>query len=335
MRYDIHVHVFDIHATYPGSYVCPESRRSLLLRHLMKRMYGLAGNIAEPQAAVAAQVDGWIRESGIDRFVLLALDRAHTPAGEPDLGHTRLAVDNDFVADWSTRQPKALFGASIHPFRKDALDELDRLAARGACLVKWIPSAQNIPPDSPRCCTFYDKLARLRLPLLSHTGLEHTLPAFDQSLNDPRRLVAPLERGVTVIAAHCGARMYLHERDCFDAWVQTALRHRNLYGDLSGFCLPLHEAPRRRLLDNPDLASRMLFGSDFPAYALPLWYAPTLGLGRARQLRRIRNPFEKAWRMMRALGVPEGAFTRAEALLRQPPATGGASAGKEVSVEDT
>ncbi|MEI6150423.1 MAG: amidohydrolase family protein, partial [bacterium] len=170
MRYDIHVHVFDMHATCPGSYVCPESRRSLLLRHLVKRMHDLAGSGAEPQAAVVAQVDGWMRKSEIERFVLLALDRAHTSTGEPDLAHTRLAVDNDFVADWADRQPKALFGASIHPFRKDALDELDRLAERGACLVKWIPSAQNIPPDNPRCFPFYDKLARLRLPLLSHTG---------------------------------------------------------------------------------------------------------------------------------------------------------------------
>ena len=325
MRYDIHVHVFDMHATCRGSYICPESRRSFLLRHLVKRMHGLTGGNSEPQAAVAAQLDGWMRESELDRFVLLALDRAHTAAGEPDLEHTRLAVDNDFVADWAERQPKALFGASIHPFRKDALDEIDRLATRGACLVKWIPSAQNIPVASPRCFPFYDKLARLRIPLLSHTGIEHTLPAFDQALNDPRRLTSALERGVTVIAAHCGARMYLHERDSFGAWAETALRHRNLYGDLSGFCLPLHAAPRRRILAHPDLASRILFGSDFPAHALPLWYAATLGIGKARQLRRIHNPFEKACRTLRALGIPEEAFTRANSLLRLP------SAAKEVA----
>ena len=335
MQYDIHVHVFDMHATCRGSYVCPESRRSLLLRHLVKRMRGIAAGSAAPQAAVVSQLDGWMRESELDRFVLLALDRAHTPAGEPDLEHTRLAVDNDFVADWADRQPKALFGASIHPFRKDALDELDRLAERGACLVKWIPSAQNIPADSPRCFAFYDKLARLRMPLLSHTGIEHTLPAFDQSLNDPRRLTSPLERGVTVIAAHCGARMYLHERGFFNAWAQTARRHRNLYGDLSGFCLPLHAAPRRLILGSPDLASRILFGSDFPAHALPMWYAPALGFGKARQLRRIRNPFDKACQTMRALGIPDGAFTRAQALLRLPAATSIESAGKEVCVENT
>jgi predicted TIM-barrel fold metal-dependent hydrolase len=274
-------------------------------------------------------MDDWMQDSEIDRFVLLALDRTHTPGGKPDLGNTRLAVDNDFVADWADRHPKALFGASLHPFRPDALDELDRLAERGACLVKWIPSAQNIPVDSPRCLPFYDKLAHLRMPLLCHTGIEHTLHAFDQSMNDPRRLVTPLERGVTVIAAHCGARMYLHERDYFDAWARTAQRNPNLYGDLSGFCLPLHTAPRKRILANPDLASRIVYGSDFPAHVLPLWYAPTLGMSKARSLRRLGNPFEKAFQTLRALGIPDGAFTRAHGILRLPAAKPPANIGKE------
>jgi len=317
MQYDIHVHVFDIPATRGGSYLCPESQRSFLLRHLARRVHGLTGNPGST-AAVAARFDRWMSESAIDRFVLLALDRAHDASGEPDLAHTRLAVDNDFVAAWADRHPKALFGASIHPFRPDALDELDRLAARGACLVKWIPSAQNIPPDDPRCYAFYERLTRLRMPLLSHTGIEHTLPSFDQRLNDPRRLVPALERGVTVIAAHCGARMYLHERDSFEAWAQTARRHRNLHGDLSGFCLPVHAAPRRRILADPELAARVLFGSDFPAHVLPLWYAPSIGVRRALQLRRIANPFDKPARLLRALDIPDEAFTRAGTLLRLP-----------------
>lgn len=331
MRYDIHVHVFDMRAASRGSYVCPPSRRSLLLRHLVRRMHGLAREGSEAQSAVVARLDSWMRESEIDRFVLLALDHAHTAAGEPDLDRTHLAVDNDFVADWVARQPKALLGASVHPFRKDALDELDRLAGRGACLVKWIPSAQNIPPDHPRCIPFYDKLVGLGMPLLSHTGIEHTLPAFAQSLNDPRRLAVPLDRGVTVIAAHCGARMYLHERDSFGAWVEMAMKHPNLYGDLSGFCLPLHAAPRRRILSHPLLASRVLFGSDFPAHVWSLWYAPSLGLERARRLHRLGNPFEKTRQTLRALGVPEEAFTRARSLLRLPAEEARADAGKEVS----
>jgi uncharacterized protein len=317
MQYDIHVHVFDMPASHRGSYVCPESRKSFLLRHLERRVYALAGGAAVG-TAVSVQFERWMNDSALDRFVLLALDRAYTSSGEPDLAHTRLAVDNDFVADWADRQPKALFGASIHPFRPDALDELDRLAAHGACLVKWIPSAQNITPEDPRCFPFYDKLVRLRMPLLSHTGIEHTLPAFDQRLNDPRRLAPALERGVTVIAAHCGARMYLHERDSFDAWAQTARRHSSLYGDLSGFCLPVHASPRRRILADPELASRVLFGSDFPAHVMPLWYAPSLGIGRALQLRRIANPFDKPAEILRALGVPDEAFTRAGTLLRLP-----------------
>ena len=67
------------------------------------------------------------------------------------------------------------------------LAELERLIESGACLVKWLPSAQNIQPDHPRCFPFYDLLAKHKVPLLSHTGGEHTLKAFPDSLSDPRR----------------------------------------------------------------------------------------------------------------------------------------------------
>jgi len=118
---------------------------------------------------------------------------------------------------------------------EQALEELRRVAARGACLVKWLPSAQNIRPDDPRCFPFYEALAALGMPLLSHTGCEHTLAAYPDAFNAPLRLVPALERGVTVIAAHCGTRLFLHERSWFGQWRELALRHPNLYGDLAAF----------------------------------------------------------------------------------------------------
>jgi hypothetical protein len=211
---------------------------------------------------------------------------------------------------------KALFGASVHPFRRDALAELDRVVALGACLIKWIPSAQNIAPDDPQCLPFYDRMAQHGIPLLSHTGIEHTLPMFDDALNATRRLTPALDRGVTVIAAHCGARLFLHERCHFDEWARLAREHPRLYGDVSAFGLPVHGRPLRRILKDPALLAKVVYGSDFPASAMPLWYAHRLGLRQALRLRAVPNPFDRVFLTMRAMGLPDQVFSRAGELLR-------------------
>ncbi|MCX7010848.1 MAG: amidohydrolase family protein [Kiritimatiellaeota bacterium] len=314
LTFDLHVHALGVAGKPGGLHLCPAENRGLMLRHLVRRMARLE-HIA---GGLRAQMETWMHQSRLDRFVLLALDRAHRDDGAPDPVHTRLAVDNDAVADWAQTQPKALFGASVHPWRTDALAELERLARRGACLVKWLPSAQNIAPDDPRCLPFFERMAELRLPLLTHTGVEHTLSAFDDDLNAPRRLRPALERGVTVIAAHCGARMLLHERSYFEGWRRLALDFPNCYGDISGFGLPVHGRMRSALLRDPELATKILFGSDFPMHVFPLWFAGVLGWRQALRLRALANPFDQAAQLMQALGLPDALFTRAQNLLRLP-----------------
>jgi mannonate dehydratase len=64
----------------------------------------------------------------------------------------------------------------------------------------------GIDPEHPRCVPFYAALVRLRLPLLTHAGDEHAVPAADlQPLGDPRRLEAALGHGVRVVVAHCAS----------------------------------------------------------------------------------------------------------------------------------
>jgi len=155
------------------------------------------------------------------------------------------------------------------------------------------PGAQNIQPDDPRCLPFYDMLARHRIPLLCHTGSEHTLKAFPDKLNDPRRLAPALERGVTVIAAHCGARLFLHEKSYFQAWQEMACATNAFTGKL---------APSG---DHPDMAAafpaplaaacgKTGVCSDFPVAPMPLSCVGQISLRRALELRRIPNPFDQA-----------------------------------------
>ncbi len=314
--------IFDIHAHLSGpsgvggNFLCPPSRQSRLLRLFLNRSKLYArGKGGDTESLVSR----WVRESRIDRVVLLALDGAYREDGSFDQEHTRIMTGNDYVADFVSGNSRLLFGASVHPNRKDAIEELDRVVERGACLIKWIPSAQNIVPDDSRCYPFYERMRYHNIPLLTHTGIEHTLPMFDNRLNDPERLIPALRQGVTVIAAHCGTRLYLHERCRFGQWANLAKEYPNFYGDLSAFGLPLHGGPLRGILRDPDLTSKILFGSDFPALALPLWYIGRIGLRRAMGLTRIENPFDKAFLTLKELDVPEQIFNRAERLLRLPP----------------
>ncbi|MBN2360424.1 MAG: amidohydrolase family protein [Deltaproteobacteria bacterium] len=313
MIYDIHVHTLPERPLDAASSIAPLARQGRVLRALLRTADRRLGG-----GSAAAWVAEQVAASRVDRAVVLAIDSFCGADGVADRERTLLHVPNDEVAALCRRHPRLLFGASVHPYRPDALTELDRVAALGACLVKWIPSAQNIAPDDERCLPFYERLVALGLPLLSHTGIEHTLSVLSNDLNHPRRLRLALERGVTVIAAHCGTRLFLYERSQFSAWQRLALEHERCYGDLGAFGLPLHGGPLRTILADRDLCAKAVYGSDFPALVLPTWYAPAIGWQRARLLSAIANPLDRACALMQDLGVPAAVFARAGGLLRLP-----------------
>jgi predicted TIM-barrel fold metal-dependent hydrolase len=321
MLIDAHVHLAGTDTAVTGNYMDGRLRRSLWMR-LYRRRLGLANG--SPDAAtmdqrVLARTLGWMKSSSINRFVLLALDGVHSPEGRLDLASTRVMVSNDYIASLAARHDPILFGASIHPFRRDALDEVRRCFERGACLIKWIPSAQRFEPDDPACLPFYRLLAELGLPLLTHMGPEHTLPGANASANDPARLRPALELGVTVIGAHCGARLYLHERDRFPEWVALTRQYPNLYGDTSAFCVPTRAGPLRRLLSEPALQARLIYGSDFPAIPFPLSFLLLAGWKGCKPACAVDNPFDKPLLSLQGAGLHPDVFNRASTILRIPP----------------
>ena len=315
MIIDCHVHIAAEDSGYPGNHLAPALMDSLRFRLLRSRL-GMGPQEADLDERMRSQLCQWLLESHLDQAVVLAMDAVHDTDGRRDTRQTLMAVDNDYVADLADAEPKIRFGASIHPWRRDALQELDRVAARGACLVKWLPSAQGIQPDDPRCFPFYERLTALGLPLLSHTGCEHTLGAFPDAFNDPNRLEPALERGVTVIAAHCGTRLFLHERSWFGAWTKLALRHPRLYGDLSAFMASTRLPALRRILRTPVLTAKVVYGSDFPGPAWPFNLLGAIGLPDYLRLRRIRNPFDRSFLSLAATGLPPEVFSRVSGLLR-------------------
>ncbi len=226
------------------------------------------------------------------KLLLLAFDRSYRADGTPLRNFTSIYVPNDYTQRVAALYPQRMeWACSIHPYREDAVTALRSAAAAGARAVKWLPPAMGMDPSSPRCDPFYDELARLRLPLLTHTGEEHAVEgAAAQALGNPLLLRRALERGVVVIMAHCatlGSHIDLDEgKDgpevssftLFRRMMENPDYHGLLYGDLSA--ITLRNRPTdviAELLEREAWHPRLLFGSDYPLPGiLPLTSLPLL-----------------------------------------------------------
>ena len=324
MKIDIHTHppfqaLFDLESEKLPTHLLRNLKR---LRKIYRKAFESGGpeNVqsisdSDKLNSYLAKFAEWIQNSRFDKVVLLGIDGAYDENGTPLQRNPRSPADNNLVAKFAEEYPEFLFGAGIHPYRKDAVKELERCAGMGAVLVKWIPSAQNINPADARCKPFYEAMAALNMPLLVHTGIEHSISGGHRAYNRPAMLKPALDAGVTVIAAHCGMNMFLHEPSYFGEWCEMALEYENFYGDTAALPLVTRVGKIRKIIDNGDLCSKMIYGSDFPTMPSPRW-CWQLGYRKIRDFCEIRNPLERNAEMMCELGFSDEIFTRGEKVIR-------------------
>lgn len=222
----------------------------------------MSGAGAEDDEGYLARLVDLLRHTG-GRAMLYALDHHH------DRAKTSLYVPNDAVLDAARRWPELFIPVgSVHPYRDDALDELDRLAAAGVRHIKWLPNAMGMDPADARCDAFYARLVAHRMVLMSHTGRERSLEAEGgQHLGNPLRLRRALDAGVTVVALHCASDGYERAEGAsnFDLFLRMMETYDQLYGDLSAVTFHGHlPEPLRVLLERSDLHARLINGSDYP-----------------------------------------------------------------------
>ena len=182
-------------------------------------------------------------------------------------------------------------------------------------LVKWIPSIMWIDPADPAHVAFYREMARLGLPLLSHTGMEKSFASARDELGDPRRLELPLRHGVTVIAAHIATTGRSEGRDNFERILPMFAEYPNLYTDISSLTQINKLGYLAAALERDDIADRLLYGSDWPLQFAPLispWYhLRHISLREAKTVSRVDNQWDRDMALKVALGVPEEVFQRA------------------------
>jgi mannonate dehydratase len=213
------------------------------------------------------------------KVMLLAFDFHYDEQGERQEDLSAFYVPNRYAATLAQRFPDRLeWICSVHPYRADAIDELQWSVSQGARAVKWLPSAMGMDPASPKCDPFYQALIRFNLPLLTHGGEEQAVAsAAAADFNNPLRLRRPLDQGVRVIVAHCASLGESIDTDhgpngsrrenfeLFERLMNEARYERQLFGEISALTQAnREESVVATLIRRVEWHPRLINGSDYP-----------------------------------------------------------------------
>lgn len=257
-----------------------------------------------------------VRTSSLSAAVILAHDHVYDEAGRRMENVGSFYVPNDYVLGLAKAHPEFLPAVSIHPARRDALEELNRCIAAGAVMMKCLPNCHNIDCSDRRFTKFWERMAEARVPLLAHTGGEHTVPVVRKEFSNPKVLELPLQCGVNVIAAHCGTKSGLLDPEYFHLFAKMTRQYPNLYGDNSAFNVPIRGRHVRKCVKEP-LADRILHGSDLPVpvHGHFAWLKGYVDWKTFRQWETHPNILERDYQLKLASGFPGASATKIWSLL--------------------
>lgn len=323
------------HARRPTDYdscVSPRALRRWSWR-LARWAARLPASDAELDAVLAARYRQHLEPPGpIDRFVLLAFDAVHDDDGRvPPLPTRRRALGSDiytsnsFIRDVCRRNPtRFLFGASVHPYRPNAVACIEEVFAAGACLLKWIPLHHNIDVTDPRTIAVLRRCGELGLPVLMHFGEEFSLRTHRPNYRQVGPLLETLRglrregRMPCAIVAHAATPITPLSRRGPYRTLLAALRGEfadaPLYADLAAMTAPAKAGFLWALLRRPELHAKLLFGSDFPVPATLLGLRRALGSEYPRVAALSSWP-QQAAATCRALGFADIVLQRAGEIL--------------------
>lgn len=311
---DMHCHTAGIGAGESGAWISEELRKSWKFPLYLKIFESSERELTERgDTAVMEIIAQRIRESKyVDEAVILAMDAPYTNDGQLDRAAGEVFVPNRFVGNAVRDIPELHFGASVHPSRADALEELVWSKNNGACLMKWLPNIQNIDPSNPQYVPYYEKLVELDLPLLTHVGGEDSFSRADDRLGDPRLLELPLKCGVRVIAAHVASSGQSEGQDNVERLLEMMPLYPNLVADISTLTQMNRRKHLGKVLNDERLKGRLMYGTDHPLtntpMVTPLQFPLNLSLEQLWKLWRIKNPWDRDVALKAALGVPPEVF---------------------------
>ena len=281
--WDSHVHLVGVGDSTSDIWFNPnmDSWQHPILK-LQKRFYmnGACADDARIDTSTVARMVRLASEMPTGfKAVLFAFDWFHDENGTPNKEKSIFHIPNLYAAKVTSDHSQYFeWVASIHPYRADAIDALEKAKTQGARAIKWLPQGMGIDPASAKCAAFYEACARLNIPIICHTGRESAVQGGKQDDANPLKLRRALDAGVRIVLAHCASDGEDIDYDngnkkikSFDLFLRLmkAPQYKNLlFGEISAITLVNHAWAIQPLLEHTDLHSRLLNGSDYPLPAI-------------------------------------------------------------------
>ena len=312
MRIDGHVHFVGDGSNESGCWLRSSTLLDRIVEPIVKAQAGILKSSRQlgVDQAYEERLIGLIDDSLLDAVLLLAMDYPYDEDGNCLKKKAKFYVPNDHVLGLAKKKAQIIPACSIHPARKNAIQELERCVEQGAKVLKLLPNCHNVDCSDTRYRIFWERLAKLNMPFLAHTGGEFSVPVLNAKFADPRILRLPLECGVKVIAAHGAGKSGLWDPDYTADLLRMMDEFANLFTDNSALASPNRWRTIPALLD-PKIQSRVIHGSDFPipSGGLGPWIGKLLSGADYSKSRKIKNPLERDVFIKKAIGFKENTFT--------------------------
>ncbi|MDB9743956.1 hypothetical protein OAA91_00350 [Fibrobacterales bacterium] len=283
---DIHMHVVGNGSSGSGAWINPEMTDWLSFKkNLQYKVYKSASGVTEDslldQQAFERLSYLIQNHSYGGRYFIMAFDSYYHKNGEIDLHKTEFYIPNNYVWKLAQTNPKMEAIVSIHPYRKDAIQEVQKWGKKGVRFIKWLPNAMGMDAADSNLIPFYQEVKKHNMTILTHVGEEKAVESEDdQKLGNPLRFRLPLNMGVKVIMAHCASlgedtdfdHPDLIERSSFELFermMDNPKYNGILFGDISAIMLSNRLGkPLLTVLNRTDWHRRLIQGSDYPIPAV-------------------------------------------------------------------
>jgi len=250
MVVDAHIHI------QPWGQFRPEALRTMAERRLD---LDLVRSLCDSPAAFL----GFLDREGVDRAVLVNYVSPDVIGFTDDV--------NAYIGDYCRGHEDRLVPVGgVHPrLSRDPAGDLERIVTRhGIRVLKLHPPHQLFRVNDyrdggqlPGLAALYERAARLRIPVMVHTGTS-VFPAARNKYGHPMDLddVAVDFPDLTIVMAHGGRPLWM------DECMFLLRRHPNVQMDISGI-------PPKSLLEYfprlGEVAHKTMFGTDWPGPGVP------------------------------------------------------------------
>ncbi len=254
----------------------PELKKKLR-QHAAQIFYsnkGLSGSITIPNMLKAMD------EMNVSQSFVLAID------------YPFLSKNSVTILKSISNEPRLIGFGSVHPASLQKQQKVANLKKLGAVGIKLHPFFMMMRPANKAYYPIYEACQELDMPILFHTGYGSLTPKWSRYLVSPNDFekVAQLFPKLTIIFGHAGGECLYQEM------AELSIRYPNTYLQYDG----LPAAKLKQMLSKVD-TQRVLYGSDWPTFPMPLQLVRTLIATEKNQQLRDAILFKNVQRLLARL----------------------------------